>query len=303
MGNSEGHIQYLHNSAIDVVRWDSLIKWSPNGRSYAMSWYLDILHPDWHGLVYGDYEYVMPVISSSKLGIRYAYQPVYGQQHGIFPPANPEVKTLFIGELKKRFRLIEISFNAYNQIPAQAFEISYRKNYLLSLYNPYPVIREGYSNHTSRYVQKAKKEVSVMASLDLEGFVKLKSRFGGKNTTGHLAELKLIIAHAIARKEGILYFVYDNHNQVCGAAFFLKEKGRYTYLSSVSSPEGKKLRAMFALIDRFIFDHANQPFLLDFEGSENEGIARFFAGFGAIPEYYPKVKYNRLPKWIRWMKP
>jgi len=302
MEKNQGPIKILHNSAIDVVRWDKLLRWSPNCRTYAMSWYLDLLHPDWQGWIYGDYEYVMPVISSSKLWIRYAYQPVYGQQLGIFPPASPQITNHFIDELKKKFRLIEISFNAFNLIPEQAFEVSMRRNYLLSLYNPYPVISEGYSQHTIRYVHKAAKEVTIISSLEIEEFMNLKARFGAKNTIGHLAALKLIIGHAIARKEGLIYFAYDAHNQACGAAFFLKEKGRYTYLSSVSSPEGKKSRAMFALIDRFISENANQPFVLDFEGSEIEGIARFFAGFGAVPEYYPKVRYTRLPRWIRFLK-
>ncbi len=302
MEKNQGQITILHNSAIDVLRWDQVIKRSPNCRSYAMSWYLDLLHPDWQGWVYGDYEYVMPVISSSKLWIKYAFQPVYGQQMGIFPPATPQITTFFIGELKKQFRLIEMAFNAFNPIPEHAFEISQRKNFLLSLYNSYAHIREGYTQHTRRYVNKAAKEVSIFTSLGMEEFMGLNARFGEKHTLRNLSKLKQIVAHAIARKEGLLYFACDRHNQVCGTAFFLKEKGRYTYLNSVLSPEGKKSRAMYALIDRFIYDHAGEPFLLDFEGSEIEGIARFFAGFGAIPEYYPKVKYNKLPGLIRWLK-
>jgi len=97
--------------------------------------------------------------------------------------------------------------------------------------------------------------------------------------------------------DGVIYGAYSKQKELIGAAFFLKENARYTYLSSVLSPEGKQLRSMYAIVDTFIRDHAGQPFILDFEGSNIEGIARFFEGFGASAEKYQHLKYNNLP-WI-----
>jgi hypothetical protein len=299
---STGNILLLHNSAIDVVKWDESIHNAPNARNYAMSWYLDILHPDWHGLVYGNYRYVMPVVFSSKFGIRYAYQPVFAQQHGIFPPSTPDVTELFIDELKKHFRFFEISFNHYNLIHGEELIITKRKNYILSLYNDYPTLWQGFSQQAQRNIKKARKSVTISFHITLEEYLNLNKNWADRETKPWLSLLKQIIAHAFARKIGLLVGAYSEHNELCAAAFFIKEKGRYTYLSSVSSPQGKEHCAMFAVIDSFIHDHACQPLLLDFEGSMIEGIARFFAGFGAQPEIYQKVKYNRLPKIIRWLK-
>ena len=40
----------------------------------------------------------------------------------------------------------------------------------------------------------------------------------------------------------------------------------------------------------------------DFEGSMIPGVARFYAGFGANPETYFQLKFNRLPLPLRWIK-
>lgn len=295
-------IRFLHNSAIDVVRWDQLISWSPNGRNYAASWYLDILNPNWHGLIYGNYDYIMPVPMSVKFGISYAFQPVFAQQLGIFPPPPPDVARLFIETLATRLRLVELAFNQMNLLPSEIGLLVERKNFIISLYQSYPTIRTGYSQHTRRYVTKAHQEISILPAISPGLFFDLVKTSAQPAIKTHFSKLKQIVSHALARKEGLLYGAFDNSNQVCAAAFFLKEKGRYTYLCPVSTPEGKSKRAMFALIDRFIADHAGQAMLLDFEGSEIEGIARFFAGFGAASEPYPHLTINRLPKMINFLK-
>jgi hypothetical protein len=43
--------------------------------------------------------------------------------------------------------------------------------------------------------------------------------------------------------------------------------------------------------------------ILDFEGSEIPGIARFFKSFGAEKFHYYRLKMNRLPWFIKLIKP
>ena len=42
--------------------------------------------------------------------------------------------------------------------------------------------------------------------------------------------------------------------------------------------------------------------IVDFEGSNIEGVARFYKGFGAHHTFYSTVKINRLPFYLRWLK-
>jgi hypothetical protein len=57
---------------------------------------------------------------------------------------------------------------------------------------------------------------------------------------------------------------------------------------------------MFFLVDEFIRDHSGQDLVLDFEGSSNPKLARFYMGFGSKECVFLQLKINRMP-WF--MKP
>ncbi|MDA3818144.1 MAG: hypothetical protein PF486_12255 [Prolixibacteraceae bacterium] len=296
-------IKLLNNNEIDIDRWDIVVKASPNARVYAESWYLDIVNPDWLGLIWGNYDYVMPVSLDSKLGIRYIFQPVYAQQQGIFPTATPEITSQFISKLKELVRFFEISMNSLSVKVNDKLEISEGVNYILPLKNSYDRIFAGYSSHAKRYSRKAKRENDVLAGVPAHEFLSFKEQLSGKEyTSKHRVALRKIVTKSVASQRGIVYGAYAGPNELCAAAFFLFEQKRFIYHNSVSSPSGKEKRAMFAIVDRFIRDYANTPFLLDFEGSNIDGIARFFSGFGAQPEHYQQLKYNNLPYFLRLIK-
>jgi len=74
------------------------------------------------------------------------------------------------------------------------------------------------------------------------------------------------------------------------------------YLLGGSNATGRENGAMQALFAGFIKTHASSDLILDFEGSEIEGIARFYKGLGATPVYYYNLLQNRLPYIIKWLK-
>jgi hypothetical protein len=59
---------------------------------------------------------------------------------------------------------------------------------------------------------------------------------------------------------------------------------------------------MFLLIDTYIGQNAGKEMTLDFEGSNIPGIARFYKGFGALPQTYYSLHQNRLPKLLQIFK-
>jgi hypothetical protein len=296
-------IRFLNNTEIDIQRWDQVVGDAVNSRVYALSWYLNILHHNWHGLIYGDYDYVMPVIFSKKWGISYMYQPVYAQQHGIFPPSGPDITERFISFLQKKFRYFNISLNTFNEFINKGVEIEYRKNYILYLDKPYTDIWGQYSTHTRRYVKKANSIAHISTQVNPDGFLRLKTLFDNiPITDDYMSKLRRIVTNALEKNKGLIYEAYSDDNELCAAAFFIKENKRITYLNSVSSPEAKRQRSMYAIVDAFIRDHTQQPIILDFEGSNIEGIARFFEGFGAQSEIYQHIKFNNLPWFLKLFK-
>lgn len=53
---------------------------------------------------------------------------------------------------------------------------------------------------------------------------------------------------------------------------------------------------MHFLIDHVIHQKTDDVQILDFEGSQNPNLARFYSSFGAETFYYPMVELNRYSK-------
>ena len=48
------------------------------------------------------------------------------------------------------------------------------------------------------------------------------------------------------------------------------------------------------MLNYVIKDFCESSYVFDFEGSDNEGLARFYKGFGGKEVYYPELRYNNL---------
>ena len=72
-------IKFLEHKEIDFDKWDACVGSKTFPKPYGFSWYLNWLTDQWQGVVYGDYEAVLPVFVQSKYGIRFSTRP-YGTQ-------------------------------------------------------------------------------------------------------------------------------------------------------------------------------------------------------------------------------
>ncbi len=98
-----------------------------------------------------------------------------------------------------------------------------------------------------------------------------------------------LIAEISNRKFGFFRAVYDQDTLI-SAVFFTMWKDRICYLFSASSIIGMEKRAAFGIVNDVIKEFSGKGLVLDFEGSMDENISRFFKGFGAIPENYYEMK-------------
>jgi len=299
-------IRFLKNREIDYDKWDDCIQNAANSRVYATSWFLDRTAAEWNALVWGDYEFVMPLPYRKKFGISYLYQPLYCQQLGVFPAPSDDITMKFYNTLTRNFSYFDIQLNASNLPPKNFREIQPlpRKNFLLRLGTDYEVIYSGYSTNTKRNLAKASKNnLSFIESITIEEYIE----FIQKNQSlempkNQLRKLKNIVVFAQYKGFGKIAGVFSAKNQLCATAFFCFWRNRVIYLNPVSSNEGKRLRAMFFLIDKVIERNSRKSLKIDFEGSMVTGIARFFEGFGAAHETYYRMRFNQLPVLFRWIK-
>jgi hypothetical protein len=300
-------IRYYTHQEIDRKKWDHCVSGALNPMMYGHSWYLDAAAPGWDGLVLDDYEAVFPLTHKKKFLSHYLYQPLFTQQLGLFYRTLPGAEQLeaFIEAIPARFRLIDISLNEGNHPDESNTAFFKRKNYVLDLDKSHGKLKKNYSTSTKRGVALAEKHGLRTEPIPESSVVKLYMRHKGKETL-------LVGKKDYARFERIVEAIKPHckvtsmgvfHNgQLAGAGIFAECGGRLVYMMGVSTPAGRQLRAMHMLMDEVIRHNCERPILLDFEGSNIEGIARFFIGFGAKKNTYFRLRLNRLPWYIKWLR-
>ncbi len=305
--NGVVNISYLQQNEINKTKWDECISIADNGLIYAFSFYLDAMANNWDALVLGDYEVVMPLTWNKKYGISYLYQPAFTASLGIFGQNLSETLIgYFIQSIPKTFKLIEIALNYGNIFSTPTGFPIIRNNYTLSLYKDYQSLYASYRETIRRNIKKAqqigctlKKDIPVADVVALS-----------KPAMQQLSSVKEIDYKNFERLYEILhrqnnattYGVYSPNNELVASCVYFFSHNRAYYILVGNHPNGKTMGTSHYLIDRFIFDYANQDLILDFEGSDIRNLAFFYSSFGADIEIYPYLKINRLPFWIKWLK-
>ena len=301
-------IKYLKHNEIDKKKWDECVKQSFNGNAYVSSWYLDLVHEDWEALVEDDYQRIMPLTLRKKFGITYYYQPFFTQQFGVFSISilNPDIIQEFIVSIPQHVKLIDINFNSFNKLNKGKYQIVLNTNYLLDLINEYPKLASKYSNNTRRNLKKGlKSNLTFMKGVKPEIVIRLFRANRGADIAKwddqNYIVIQRIMYNAIHKGMGFTCGVYTEHNELCAAAFFLRNNNRLIFLFSGSNELARSNGAMTFLIDTVIRSNSPGGKILDFEGSNNESLARFYKGFGAKKTTYPRLKMNRLNYILRFM--
>jgi hypothetical protein len=255
-----------------------------------------------------DYSAVLPITWKSRLGIYYLCQPWFTQQLGIFSADMPRKDTIsyFLSAIPGKFRLVDIQLNTSNNVVSDEFAVNYRANFILDLSPRYIQIESNYHRNCRRNVQKA-----LCAGL----YVKqgpgpsVFSRFIQRNLDRSLSEnsglfetLPAIVQTTIERGYGTIYGAYDRREDLSAAGWFVNIFGRNLFMVCASTATGKKDHAMSLLVDHMIREKAGSPGIFDFTGSNIPGVAYFNTGFGAVRQFYPVIKRNRLPWFVRLFK-
>ena len=293
-------INYLEHKAIDKARWDALI--TDCGNIYAYSWYLDIVHPGWEALVEDDYQSVMPLTGGKKFGVNYLFQPFFVQQLGVFSksPMTAEMTEAFLKVIPSKYRFAEIRLNEGNVFADGAQGVEYHRNVLLDLNQGYEAIRANYHQNTKRNLAKAESNNLQLVDTVIPYHVvalfrdnrgALLDKWGDAeyDVLTHLAK--------VAQKRNAAFMLGVSEKgvgQLICAAIFMKTKDRITFLFSGLTEEGKQRQAMTYLLDQVIQKHSCQPMTFDFEGSDDDNLARFYLGFGGKETKYPSYCFNRL---------
>jgi hypothetical protein len=286
-------MKLLKKIDIDTEKWNACIASSDNPLIYGLIAYLDIVAKDWQGLVWEDndeYVAVFPLPIRVRYGLKYVYPPFFIQQLGLFTRGNnrDELEKEAFDFLNGKINFIELYVKGRGILGTK------RRNCTLLLNNSYDSLRLNYSSNHKRNLKKAQKaNLTVECRVNISEIVNLfRLDKGAHLDTLQNQDYKNLQNIAI-EIESECYGVYSDGKLICGG-LFLKFKGRITFLFSGNSEEGKNKGALFFLLDHLISINANKQIIFDFEGSENDGLRRFYLGFGGELEIYRFIRVNKL---------
>lgn len=299
---------YLSHHKINKELWDTCIEGSPNRMIYACSWYLDCVFPQWEAIADSNYQLVFPVTVNKKYGISYQFQPYFAQQLGIFSmqSINEDIVDGVIMNIPGKIKLIEINLNYFNNTQIYSDFIRRNLNLELSLAHPYEELRKRYSQNTKRNIQKAvNTDITIKPLFDVEEIITLFRENRGltieKMNEKAYAVLRKVVKEGRQRNCIQMLGAYTNKDELCAATVFLSGFGRNIFLFSGTNTIARETSAMFLLVDNFIRENAEKEEILDFEGSNDVNLARFYRGFGSSEVFYPHLRINRFPSLMKYL--
>jgi hypothetical protein len=301
-------IKYLEHNYINLKKYDDCIRRDAQNLVYGLSWYLSALCPHWDALVLNDYDAVLPLPYKVKWGIKYFYRPFGLQQLGVFSKKKLPHKTLdaFILKATQQVRFFDLFLNQEQQPEIKNVKLQAQQNQMLNLAQSYQSIYKGYSQNLKRKLKKI--DAKSLQLFENDGPDVVISLF--KDTKGKSLKLsehfyrnmKKVMYLLFHKGTGKVYSIYGGPNSLMAAVFVIEHQGRCTLLSTAVSEHGKEYNAMAYLINEYIIFKAENQQWLDFEGSNNPGIARFNHSFGAQDFTYWRLYYSNLPNPINWIK-
>ncbi|MFN7013359.1 MAG: hypothetical protein ACK4ON_03710 [Bacteroidia bacterium] len=299
-------IYHLKHHEINFNKWDALAK--EQAIPYACSWYLNIVSPNWEALILDDYKAIMPLTCKKKLGINYLAQPFFTQQSGVFGKnLSTNIVHQFIAEIEKRYSYIDINLNEGNsQFLKEDKNIQTQTNILLELNKPFNTLLKNFSENTRRMIKKAEKlNITILEQNNADELIELFKNTKGKKLK-HLNykaynNLKSLIK-SISQHYKVSIKTIHQGEILLGGAVFVSFNNRIIFFFSALSDLGKQCGAMHYLIADTIKYNCEQNKMLDFEGSNNVNLARFYKSFGSKEVVYLRYKNNKLPYPIKWIK-
>ena len=291
-------IRYLTHNQIDTRRWDKCIKQSPDALVYAWSWYLNVVHPDWEALVEDDYETVMPLAGGKKFGINYLFQPFFTQKFGVFGKNEVSEDKIeeFLGAIPEKFKFADFRLKGVKGI--NGVKGLNHRNIELDLRPEYSVLAENYHSNTKRNLAKAKKEnLEITENVEPSVIIDLfrKNRGAGITKWGDAEYERLLKLVEVAKQHEkcLVLGVKNTDNQIVAGAFFMMSHNKIVFLFSGADESNKDSHALTFLIDNVIERYSGTDKILDFEGSDDNGLARFYEGFGGKETSYRSIQFNR----------
>lgn len=303
--------RFLQHSEIDPEKWNQTVRNSLSPNVLSEYELLNLLTSDdtWHALVQGDYEIVMPLPTRKKGVLKYVYTPFFLPQMGIFSDHKISAKETadFLHEISRHYVLADVLMN-------EKTESGYREHgfvsHSLSLHLTYNEIYSQFHENTKRNIKVGKKrECEVTRGEETASdIINLFRNNRGQGEEVHFRDndyirLQRMSDYLLEHNLLEVYGVRTNDNKLAAGALFVKDGNRRWFWFSGRDNRLSECKPMFLLLDTYISDHAESDLYLDFNGSSNPNVARFYQSFGSSRLFISFVRQFKNPFWKMVLSP
>jgi hypothetical protein len=297
------HLHYILHKDIDFEKWDKTLQQCSNSLIYAESIYLNTMAKQWNAIVTPDYDYIMPVPLKRKVGIQYVPIIPFVQQLGVFSSKviTSHIIQCFIELLSSKIKLVNYNLNYQNTFKSTNAQKC--DNYVLPLNNDYDKIKKDFKKDFRKYLKST--DVEVYFDTDHAAAIKFfKDEYRNRNLkiTEEQYRFFKILCDELHLQGRVIVAKAVLGTTLLATALILKDEKRLYNVCSTISVEGKKFAANHFLFDSLIQKFANTHYLLDFEGSDIDGIAYFYKSMGGINHPYQYIELNELSTFIKLFK-
>lgn len=281
-------VRIVRHKDINKKKWDHCLQNSRQERVYA---YYDFLTQNignrWFGLVFGDYDAIMPITLQRKYGfLTHIAQPNFCQQLGVFSKVELD-QDLFQSFMKMLDKKLIFKTHYFFNASNTPFLNQHKKrpNFILNLHQNYHNIYDGYKEDLKRNIKKAEKNRLIWEeNISVGACTNMYEKTHGR----HYANLDYAFFNRIKKNTQIKMHQIGvkKENELLAVSIILQDNGRLYYLLGAPSVKGRKLGALPFLIDRLIKKFSEKKIFLDFEGSQIPSVANFYQKFGTQTEYF-----------------
>jgi hypothetical protein len=312
---------------LDPARWDAFVTDSPQGSLYTLHGYLLALREDWEAWIVAEGDTwlgIMPVAMTRRWRYQAALQPMFTQYLGpVLAPDLPgrvvrsqaqarQVTALLAGRLAALDLVVQQLPPGYQQVlPFYWAGFTLHTRYTMVLDLGAEDLFQQLAEPLRRQINKARRgQLRMVPGADtrpLESLMQASIR-AGRDVTGGPGEaafpvMRRLAAWLQASGRGGVFEVTTPTGDCLAAGIFAQYQSKYLYLAGAWHPDGQSTGAMSYLLWEAICQ-ARQAgaTVFDFEGSMIEGVASFFARYGAVPVPYVQIQRNSLPLAIRFFQ-
>ncbi len=282
----------LKRNEINHEKWDTCVERSSKPLIYGLSWYLDAATDgNWDGLVWGDYEVVLPLPWNKKNMFKQVYSPYQTQQLGPFySKPVPEFLQSSLEFIQSKYVQITLGLSEYVE------DSMCKTNLIIHLDKPYSELFKQYGRGKKVY-NKPKYQHFRLEEISSEQFFNFYDEHHRFSFTAKDLKRFYNIVEECKQHSASRLVAAVNGKTIESVIFFSVYQQRITTLLSATSPSGYDSGANIVIINKVIQEYADTPTVLDFEGSDVAGIRFFYKSFGAVEENY--YIYRKQNKWLQ----